>query len=159
MTLEEYLAIGVRLRLGSHTFVKDEILRFASKYDPQRFHLDEQAARNSVFGGLCASGWHTGAIWMRLNVGLPYEQVGKAWKGAFPVFGPSPGIRDLRWTKPVMAGETVTYYRTGLMLRPHPRREGWWIHAIKAEGDDSTGNTIIEFVSSVLLQGPVSDDS
>ncbi len=157
MTLEEYLGIGIRQRLGSHSFSAEEIKRFASKYDPQRFHLDEEAARRSIFGALCASGWHSAAMWMRLNVLTPYEKVNPGWKGEHPGFGPSPGIRDLKWTKPVYAGETITYYRTGLTLKRHPRREGWWIHTVKAEGDDSEGRTVVEFVSGVLGRGPATD--
>ena len=68
MTLEEYLGVGLRLELGSHTFSAGEIRRFAGKYDPQPFHLDEDAAAKSVFGGLCASGWHTASMWMKLNI-------------------------------------------------------------------------------------------
>lgn len=152
MTLEEYLGIGVRLELGSHEFTAAEIRRFAAKYDPQPFHLDENAARHSVFGGLCASGWHTAAMWMRFNIETAYEEVATAWTGPYPVFGPSPGIRDLKWLKPVYAGETITYFRTGLTLRPHPRRQDWWIHRVKAEGANAEGKGVIEFVSGVLVK-------
>ena len=54
--------------LGSHTVTEEEIVDFARRFDPQPFHLDPEAARESVFGGLIASGWHTGAMWMRLYV-------------------------------------------------------------------------------------------
>ncbi len=157
MTLEDYLGVGVRLKLGNHTFTAGEIRRFAAKYDPQPFHLDEEAARRSVLGGLCASGWHSAAIWMKLNVANPYEEVGAAWQGPRPIFGPSPGIRDLKWLKPVYAGDTITYYRTGTDLRAHPRREGWWIHQVGAEGENSDGGKVIEFTSGVLVKGPASD--
>ncbi len=64
--LEENL--GQDLVIGSYTFTTEEIVDFARKYDPQPFHLDSEAAKNSVFGGLCASGWHTTAVFMKLNV-------------------------------------------------------------------------------------------
>lgn len=64
--LEENL--GQNLVIGSYTFTADEIIDFARKYDPQPFHLDAEAAKKSVFGGLCASGWHTTAVFMKLNV-------------------------------------------------------------------------------------------
>lgn len=71
MTLDDYFGIGRTITLGSHTFEADEIKRFAQKYDPQPFHLDEAAAEKSVFGKLCASGWHTCAMWMRHNLMTP----------------------------------------------------------------------------------------
>ena len=54
-----------RLDLGTHVFTRDSIIHFASHYDPQRFHLSDEGARETHFGKLCASGWHTGAVWMR----------------------------------------------------------------------------------------------
>ncbi|ENR03673.1 hypothetical protein H721_01501 [Brucella ovis IntaBari-2006-46-332] len=60
--------IGKERVLGTYTFTAEEIIAFARKYDPQPFHIDEEAAKNSLFGGLCASGWHTTAIFMKLNV-------------------------------------------------------------------------------------------
>ena len=62
--------IGECAELGSHTFGKDEIVAFAREYDPQPFHLDEEAAKSSLFGALCASGWHTAAHYIRLSVAL-----------------------------------------------------------------------------------------
>jgi acyl dehydratase len=60
--------LGRELDIGSYTFTAEEIIDFATKYDPQPFHLDAEAAKNSLFGGLCASGWHTTAVFMKLNV-------------------------------------------------------------------------------------------
>jgi acyl dehydratase len=64
----EDIEIGSRRELGSHTFTQDEIIAFAKKYDPQVFHIDPEAAKHSMFGGIIASGWHTAAMWMRLAV-------------------------------------------------------------------------------------------
>ena len=72
MTLDEFFGIGVTVTLGSHTFEPEAIKAFARKYDPQLFHLDEEAARKSVLGGLCASGWHTAATWMKLQPRSPH---------------------------------------------------------------------------------------
>ena len=86
--------------LGSYTVSAEEIIAFAKKYDPQPFHLDEEAARRSIFGGLIASGWHSCAIMMRLSVeAMRREEM--AGVG-------SPGIDSCRWHKPVRAGDTVT---------------------------------------------------
>lgn len=76
MTMEEFYATGRRTVIGSLTFTADDIIRFARDFDPQPFHLDAEEARHSLFGGLCASGWHTSAGWMQCfvrmsNGGLP----------------------------------------------------------------------------------------
>ena len=76
MTLDDYLQVGVAVPIGSLTFTADAIKAFAGRYDPQRFHMDEAEAEHSVFGRLCASGWHTAAGWMKCNVASP---VGGPW--------------------------------------------------------------------------------
>ena len=62
------IAVGDRMELGTHVFTAEDIKRFAAQYDPQAFHMDEAAAAKSHFGALCASGWHTVAVWMNLRV-------------------------------------------------------------------------------------------
>jgi acyl dehydratase len=148
--LDEFFEIGVVTPLGSHTFDAEGIKAFARKYDPQPFHTDEDAAKRSVFGGLCASGWQTAATWMRRNLATP----GRSWPGSgpAPVFGPSPGISNLRWLKPVYAGETVSFSRTALSHRPMVSRPGWRVLTVRAEGVDSTGAKVIEFDSAVLVK-------
>src|SRR5665213_1525365 len=64
----EDIEIGTRRELGTYTFTEEEIIRFAKKYDPQVIHTDPEAAKDSIFGGLIASGWHTAAIWMKLSM-------------------------------------------------------------------------------------------
>ncbi len=94
----EDLQPGTVLELGEVEVSEAEILEFARRYDPQPFHLDPVAARESIFGGLCASGWHTAAMQMRLLVdGLlaPEASLG------------SPGIDELRWRKPVFPGDRL----------------------------------------------------
>jgi len=149
MTLDDFLRIGVEVPIGSHRFDADSIKAFARKYDPQPFHLDEEAAKRSLFEGLCASGWHTAAVWMRLNV-----DASEAWTGAPPApeFGPSPGFKNLKWPKPVRAGETVAYSRTALAHRPLVTRPDWHLVTIRADGIDSAGDRVIEFESAVLLK-------
>lgn len=84
---------------GSHTVTKAEIVDFAEQFDPQPFHLDEDAAADSIFGGLVASGWHTASLCMRLLVDGYMSEAASA--GAR-------GIRDLRWKQPVRPGDTLT---------------------------------------------------
>lgn len=153
MSLDEFFGIGVTTTLGSHTFTPEAIKAFAKKYDPQPFHVDEDAAKGSVLGGLCASGWHTAATWMKYNLAARAGTETMRWTGPGPMpeFGPSPGIRNLKWPKPVHAGETITFTRTGIAHRPLASRPGWRLLSIRAEAFDSTGDKVIEFESSVLV--------
>ena len=150
MTLDDYLGIGETITLGSHHFSAEAIKDFARKYDPQPFHTDEDAAKNSVFGSLCASGWHTTAVWMKLNL----AHRGRPWngEGPKPEFGPSPGFKNLKCLKPVFAGETVTFTRRGLDHRPLASRPGWRMLTIHSEAFDSTGDKVLEFDSAVLVK-------
>jgi acyl dehydratase len=90
---------GQVVELGSRTVTEDEIVAFARQFDPQPFHLDPEAAKDSVFGGLIASGWHTGAMWMRLYVDSLLG--GASGQG-------SSGIEELRWLAPVRPGDTLS---------------------------------------------------
>jgi acyl dehydratase len=96
----EDIKVGDTGDLGAYTVTEEEILAFAKKYDPQPFHLDREAAKRSIFGGLIASGWHSCAIMMRMSVEhMRREQ--------FAGVG-SPGIDSCRWLKPVRPGDTLT---------------------------------------------------
>jgi acyl dehydratase len=91
--------IGQKFDLGSTSFTADEIVDFARQYDPQSFHVDADAARQSMFGGLIASGWHVTAKLMRLFVDNYVDQ--RTALG-------SPGVDEVRWLKPVRPGDTLT---------------------------------------------------
>lgn len=152
--LDAYFRIGETIPLGTHTFEADEIKAFARKYDPQPFHVDEELARRSVFGRLCASGWHTCAIWMRQNL-LHREDTGEVpWtgEGPAPVFGPSPGFENLKWLRPVYAGETISFWRRAETHRALSSRPGWRVMVVVCGADDASGATVIQFDSSVLVQ-------
>src|SRR5688500_18506664 len=99
----EDIVIDEPIVFGSHTFAADEIKAFAQRLDPQRFHLDEEEAKRSHFGALCASGWHTMAVWMRMMVQHTQSKAAELAARGEPVpeLGPSPGFRELRWLKPV----------------------------------------------------------
>jgi len=152
MSLDDFFRIGVTMPIGSHTFEPEAIVAFARRYDPQPFHLSEETAKGSVFGRLCASGWHTAAAWMRCNVAARAGVADWQDPGPEPEFGPSPGFRDLKWLKPVYAGETVSYTRTALSHRALASRPGWRVLTLRGEGFDSTGDKVIEFESAVLVK-------
>lgn len=91
--------IGAKFPLGSTTFTADEIVTFAREFDPQSFHVDATAARESMFGGLIASGWHITSKLMRLFVDNYID--------SRTALG-SPGLDEIRWLKPVRPGDTLT---------------------------------------------------
>jgi len=95
---EDY-EVGQKFPLGSTTFTADEIVAFARQFDPQRFHIDADAAKKSMFGGLIASGWHIAAKLMRLFVDNYIDD--RTALG-------SPGVDEIRWLKPVRPGDTLT---------------------------------------------------
>ena len=94
---------------GGATLTREAILEFARQFDPQPFHLDEDAARASLFGGLCASGWHTCALTMRMMC--------DAWLNRSASLG-SPGLENIRWLKPVYVGDSLHGSMTVLQARP-----------------------------------------
>jgi len=94
----EDLQAGQVRDLGSVTPTREAIIAFATQFDPQPFHLDEEAARASVFGALCASGWHTCSMAMRLMV--DHFLVDSSSMG-------SPGLENIQWHKPVLPGDTL----------------------------------------------------
>src|SRR5512134_3911517 len=102
----EDIEVGERHEIGSYTFTADSIKRFAAGYDPQPFHLDEEAAARTHFGALVASGWQTVSIFMKLTVQDRKREADAMRARGEPVAkaGPSPGFRNLRWLKPVFAG-------------------------------------------------------
>lgn len=122
---DEY-AVGERKTLGAHEFTREAILEFARQWDPQRFHVDEQAAKASMFGALCASGWHTACIAMRLIVGAYDEERRQRAEAGLeiPVIGVSPGVRNLRWPVPTFPGDVLTYYSEVLSTR-ETKRPQW----------------------------------
>ena len=112
MPFYEDIEVGQRGELGSFTFTAELIKKFAGQFDPQRFHLDEEEGRKSLFGGLTASGWHVAAVCMKVLVAHAQLRARQAAERGEEVAigGPSPGFRDLRWIKPVLAGDTITFF-------------------------------------------------
>ena len=98
---------GLVAELGSHAFTRDNVLAFARQFDPQPFHVDDEAAARGPFGRLAASGWHTAAGWMKCFVAFNAAALAarKAAGKPFAEVGPSPGFSNLKWLKPVHPGE------------------------------------------------------
>lgn len=109
----EDLEAGSVRELGTTTVTAEEIKAFASQFDPQPFHLDEEAGRNSLFGGLCASGWHTCALVMRLTVDNMLRHSSSLG---------SPGLDSLKWLKPVYPGDVLSLKHTILESRALRKR-------------------------------------
>ena len=129
---------GQVVELGSRTVTEDEIVAFAREFDPQPFHLDPEAAKDSVFGGLIASGWHTGAMWMRLYVDSLLG--GASGQG-------SSGIEELRWLAPVRPGDTLSGRLTVLEASSSESHPDRGTIRIRGEMVNQDGVTVMSMVS------------
>ena len=129
---------GQVYELGSRIVTEDDIVAFAREFDPQPFHVDPEAAEESVFGGLIASGWHTGAMWMRLYVDSMLG--GSSGQG-------SSGIEELRWLAPVRPGDTLQGRLTVLDAAPSARRPDRGTIRIRGEMVNQEGVTVLSMVS------------
>jgi acyl dehydratase len=130
----EDLEVGKTYQVGSHTFTRDEIVQFASQFDPQPFHVDEAAGAASMFGALAASGWHTCSVMMGMLVRNMLN--GSTSMG-------SPGIDDIRWHKPVLVGDTITMTNTILGKRVSASKPDRGIVETQWEGVNQRGETVI----------------
>lgn len=146
------LVVGESHELGSLVFTPDEIVAFARSFDPQPFHMDEAAARRSSFGSLCASGWHTAAGWMAAMLAHRRRQEAAFGPGAAPRLGPSPGFRNLRWLRPVYAGDRITYHSTVADKRASASRPGWGLFFHHNTGVNQNGETVFSFDGCVFVE-------
>jgi acyl dehydratase len=105
----EDFAPGQSYDCGRHTISEDEIVEFAREYDPQPQHTDPEAAKQSILGGLAASGWHVGALMMRMAVDNFLNKTTSQG---------SPGVEELRWLKPVRPGDALAFKCEVLETRP-----------------------------------------
>jgi acyl dehydratase len=149
----EDIKVGDTRHLGSHTFTAEAIKAFARKFDPQVFHLDEEAAAHSHFKKLCASGWHTAAAGMRLNVeAIRREDDERRARGeTIARSGPSPGVRDLKWLKPVYVGDTITYVSEVKETR-QVSRPGFGIVVHDTIGTNQHGDVVYSVQGAVFVE-------
>lgn len=150
----EDIHLGEQADLGQHEFTADEIIAFAGKYDPQPFHTDEQKARQSHFGGLIASGWHTAAIWMKLMVAYQKQLAkirGLPQQGERPQLGPSPGFREMKWLGPVRAGDTIRYTSRVTEKVELKSKPSWGLLVSRNEGYNQHGDLVFSFLGQVFV--------
>jgi acyl dehydratase len=154
MKFFEHISVGERTEIGRYTFTADAIKAFAARFDPQPFHLDEAAAERSHFGRLCASGWHTACVWMRLVIEhrKREDDERRARGEAVAALGVSPGFRDLKWLKPVYVGDTITYATEVTDKRSSLSRSQWGIMIARNSGANQHGEPVLSFVSTVFVE-------
>lgn len=119
--------------LGPKVVTAEEIIAFASAYDPQPMHLDEEAGRNSILGGLSASGWHTSAMVMRMMIDS--YLLAALSEGA-------PGIEMMEWKRPVLAGDTLSGRSVVLEARSMRSRPGIGIVKFRHEAENQHGDIV-----------------
>lgn len=154
MQFFEDLPVGERDEIGAFTFTAEEIKRFARSFDPQPFHLDEAAAEESHFGRLLASGWHTQAVWMKLNVRHWQRRIAEQRAAGQPSarIGPSPGFDELKWLKPVYAGDTITFVNEIIDKRPSRSMPGWGLVTFRMSGRNQNGEEAVSFIGHVFVE-------
>jgi acyl dehydratase len=131
----EDLEPGSVRELGTTSVTAEDIKDFAEEFDPQPFHLDEVAGKRSIFGGLCASGWHTCALAMRLTVDNFLSESSSLG---------SPGLEGLRWLKPVYPEDKLSLRHTILESRPMLRRPDAGIVRARWEMSNQSGDVVLE---------------
>jgi acyl dehydratase len=139
----EDFTVGESWDLGTYRVTAEEIKGFAREFDPQFFHLDEDRAKSSVLGGLSASGWHTCGILMRLMV--------DGYLGRTAGMG-SPGIDEVKWLKPVYAGETLTGRMTVLAKRQSKSRPEMGLITMRWEARSAEGEGKIDMTGINLVR-------
>jgi acyl dehydratase len=136
-------ALGQVYPLGRRTLTRDEIVAFARDWDPQPFHLDEQAAGESIYGGLIASGWHTVCVFMRLFAdGLLNRSAAMG----------SPGVDEVRWLRPVRPGDTLDARIEVLEVRPSRSKPDRGIVRLRSAMSNQHQEEVLSFVANVMFR-------
>jgi acyl dehydratase len=135
------LQVGQRFVSGTHRIDEEQIRAFAQQFDPQPFHLDAEAAKATLFGGLVASGWHTAAITMRLLVG-----------SGLPIAGGIVGAGgEIAWPSPVRPGAVLHVESEILELRPSRSRPDRGVVTVRSETRDQLGEVVQVFVVTLIV--------
>lgn len=136
--------IGTVREFGEYHVTEAEVIEFATKYDPQPFHLSDEAAKKTLFGGLCASGWHTCAMVMRMLV----DNMPKGESGALG----SPGLDELRWLKPVFPGDTLRMKSTVMDKRESRSRPDMGSVFMQNEAFNQHDEVVVRFKPIVMYR-------
>lgn len=140
LTLDE-LHVGQTFTSGARTIAADEIKTFAREYDPQPFHTDEEAAKDTLFGGLAASGWHTMAITMRLMV-----------DGGLPLAGGIIGAGgEVSWPKPTRPGDTLTVFSEVVEIKPSRSRPERGMVKVRSETRNQHGEAVQVLMANLIV--------
>ena len=139
----EDFAVGQVIDLGSYAVTADEIREFAIEFDPQPFHLDEAAGSASLLGGLAASGWHVCAMFMRL--------LADGWLNKSASMG-SNGVPEVKWLKPVLAGEVLSGRVTILTKRVSSKRPEMGIFQCLFELFNQAGDKKTEMTAVIFMR-------
>jgi len=144
------IPVGKETTLGSHTFSKENMLGFATRFNPQYFHADEAAATASLYGGLIASGWHTAAVWNRLFVTHRHERAttvrSAPGRSHGARFGPSTTVLDMKWPNPVRPGDTIGY-RTRIVEKSEPDAfPAWGLVTSVNEGINQRNEMVLSLI-------------
>lgn len=137
------LAVGEVQEYPGRTVTREEILAFAREFDPQSFHIDDDAARRSAFGGIVASGWHTAAICQRLVVdGLASTLASLG----------SPGVDELRWVRPVRPGDTLVLRVECVETRPSRSKPDRGLVRLRYELRNQEGDVVMTMIGMALVR-------
>ena len=139
----EDLEVGSEEAFGGYEVTKQEIVDFAGKYDPQPFHLDEEMAKHSVFGKLCASGWHTCAMTMSMLVDYMKDK-GFAGMG-------SPGVDNIRWKTPVFPGDVLSVQSEVIEKRESQSRPKLGLVKSKYRVFNQKDDLLMEMTTNVMV--------
>ena len=138
----EDFEVGASIPLGSKLVTAEEIVEFASEFDPQPMHLDEEAGRASILGGLSASGWHTCAIFMRMICDA--YLLDSTSQGA-------PGVDHVKWRRPVLAGDTLTGRSTVTARRLSQSRPAPGFVTFRYELFNQNGETVFDMQNTGMF--------
>ncbi len=154
MRFFEDIQVGEETDLGAHRFTREEIVAFAAQWDPQGFHLEDDAAERGPFGALTASGWHTACVWMRLYVDrLLASRAAREDAGQpVPRFGASPGFRDLEWRRPVYVDDTLSFSSRVVDKRLLNSQPEWGLVISRNEGINQRGELAYAFTGQVFVE-------
>ena len=139
----EDVEVGETREFGEYHVTQEEVIEFAEQYDPQPFHTDPEAAKDSVFGELVASGWHTAAICMRMTVdGLVEDRAGMGARG----------VDELRWKQPVRPGDTLHLRTEVIDKRPSESHPDRGYVDTQMEGINQDGDVVISWIGLGMVK-------